>query len=491
MNKMKKSLLFCVFVVFILSLSAQTVKPLYPNVAKSGWFYNFKTYPMDKGDGNEDENQYVFRDNFDEFIVYTINKSGKVSASPVVEIPDDYRLRNQFQTNNEIVAIYSIFSKGLEKYYINTCDKKKMSWKPEQLTTMDCEKKDNCYSGVSVSPNKSHFCIMGLTTDKKKNFKDMLVMVFDAQGQKIWENAVAPDFSNKTFEITDITITDQGVVYLCIHAYSGEKKKTYDENVYIIEVKETDFMQVETSKSIGYITAAGMTLLKNGNVFVGGYYSEKMNDNVKGSFSIMFNPKEQTISNFSNQDFPASFSKNDIESLGFDQIIELSNGRIVLLGEQLTVVQYYSQNGGSSYKYFAKNIIYTAFSSNGDIETHKIIGKNQTIASFVRITDFKRLCLSFDAFEKNGNLYLIFNDNVGNINSTKKTLSTINPLMQKGKCIVKLVKIDGDNESSQIVFDGKTNKKSMHTFLFAEDNSILFFNLGKTVSLDKVNINYK
>ena len=488
---MKKSLFFCVFVVLILSLSAQTVKPLYPNVAKSGWFYNFKTYPMDKGDGNEDENQYVFRDNFDEFIVYTINKSGKVSASPVVEIPDDYRLRNQFQTNNEIVAIYSIFSKGLEKYYINTCDKKKMSWKPEQLTTMDCEKKDNCYSGVSVSPNKSHFCIMGLTTDKKKNFKDMLVMVFDAQGQKIWENAVAPDFSNKTFEITDITITDQGVVYLCIHAYSGEKKKTYDEKVYIIEVKETDFMQVETSKSIGYITAAGMTLLKNGNVFVGGYYSEKMNDNVKGSFSIMFNPKEQTISNFSNQDFPASFSKNDIESLGFDRIIELSNGRIVLLGEQLTVVQYYSQNGGSSYKYYAKNIIYTAFSSNGDIETHKIIGKNQTIASFVRITDFKRLCLSFDAFEKNGNLYLIFNDNVGNINSTKKTLSTINPIMQKGKCIVKLVKIDGDNESSQIVFDGKTNKKSMHTFLFAEDNSILFFNLGKMVSLDKVNINYK
>jgi hypothetical protein len=488
---MKKSLFFCVFVVFILSLSAQTVKPLYPNVAKSGWFYNFKTYPMDKGDGNEDENQYVFRDNFDEFIVYTINKSGKVSASPVVEIPDDYRLRNQFQTNNEIVAIYSIFSKGLEKYYINTCDKKKMSWKPEQLTTMDCEKKDNCYSSVSVSPNKSHFCIMGLTTDKKKNFKDMLVMVFDAQGQKIWENAVAPDFSNKTFEITDITITDQGVVYLCIHAYSGEKKKTYDEKVYIIEVKETDFMQVETSKSIGYITAAGMTLLKNGNVFVGGYYSEKMNDNVKGSFSIMFNPKEQTIGNFSNQDFPASFSKNDIESLGFDRIIELSNGRIVLLGEQLTVVQYYSQNGGSSYKYYAKNIIYTAFSSNGDIETHKIIGKNQTFASFVRITDFKRLCLSFDAFEKNGGLYLIFNDHVGNINSTKKTLSTINPIMQKGKCIVKLVKIDGDNESSQIVFDGKTNKKSMHTFLFAEDNSILFFNLGKTVSLDKVNINYK
>jgi hypothetical protein len=313
-------------------------------------------------------------------------------------------------------------------------------------------------------------------------------MVFDAQGQKIWENAVAPDFSNKTFEITDITITDQGVVYLCIHAYSGEKKKTYDEKVYIIEVKETDFMQVETSKSIGYITAAGMTLLKNGNVFVGGYYSEKMNDNVKGSFSIMFNPKEQTISNFSNQDFPASFSKNDIESLGFDQIIELSNGRIVLLGEQLTVVQYYSQNGGSSYKYYAKNIIYTAFSSNGDIETHKIIGKNQAFASFVHITDFKRLCLSFDAFEKNGGLYLIFNDHVGNINSTKKTLSTINPIMQKGKCIVKLVKIDGDNESSQIVFDGKTNKKSIHTFLFAEDNSILFFNLGKTVSLDKVNI---
>lgn len=488
---MKKSVLLSVFVVFSLYLSAQTIKPLYPNFAKSGWFYNFKTHPLDKGAGNEDENQYVFRNNFDEFVLYTINKSGKVSASPVVEIPDDYRLRNQFQTNNEIVAIYSIFSKGLEKYYININDKKKMSWNPEELTSMECEKKDNCYSAVSVSPNKSHFCVMGLTTDKKKNFKDMLVMVFDAQGQKIWENAVAPNFSNKTFEITDITVTDQGVVYLCIHAYSGEKNKTYDEKVYIIEVKENDFVQAETSKNIGYIKAAGITLLNNGNVFVAGYYAEKMNENIKGSFSIMFNTKEQTISNFSNQDFPASFSKNDIESLGFDRIIELSNGRIVLLGEQQTLVQYYSQNGGSSYNYFAKNIIYTAFSSNGDIENYKIIGKNQKNALYVRIEDFRRIGLSFDAFEKNGALYLIFNDHVGNLNSTKKTLTAINPLMQKGKCIVKLVKIDGENESSQIVFDGKTNKKSMHTFLFAEDNSILFLTLGKTVSLDKVNINYK
>ncbi|MFA6869109.1 MAG: hypothetical protein WCQ79_07610, partial [Bacteroidales bacterium] len=58
------SFIFCVF-----TLSSQTVRTLNPSISKSLTFYNFKLYPLDKNPSIDDENQYVFRNNFDEFLL--------------------------------------------------------------------------------------------------------------------------------------------------------------------------------------------------------------------------------------------------------------------------------------------------------------------------------------------------------------------------------------------------------------------------------------
>ena len=225
-------------------------------------------------------------------------------------------------------------------------------------------------------------------------------------------------------------------------------------------------------------------------MFVGGYYSEKMDETFKGSFSLIYNPKEQSISSFSHMDFPSTFSSKDVESLAFDQIIELSNGRIVTLGEQLSTVIFYDQKGGRTYNYFAKNIVYTAFSSNGEVENYKLIKKNQFSGSYIYFADFHRLSMSFYAFEKDGALCLLFNDHIGNYNSTKKTISMINPQRNKAKLMLSLIKIDGDDLSSHIVFNGKTTKKNLQNLLFAEDNTLIFSSIGKTVAFDQISINY-
>ena len=218
------SFIFCVF-----TLSSQTVRTLNPSISKSLTFYNFKLYPLDKNPSIDDENQYVFRNNFDEFLLYTIDKNGKVKTSPTVKVPKNH------------------YWQGC----INVCDKNRMTWNPELLASFICHKKDNCYSKVSVSPNQTHFCFVALTADKKSNFQGMNVMVFDAEGQKVWENMVSPDFSNKTFNISDVAITDEGVVYISTPAYSGEKKKIYDEKIYLLEIKENDFKQVESNQTLG------------------------------------------------------------------------------------------------------------------------------------------------------------------------------------------------------------------------------------------------
>ncbi|MDD3281004.1 MAG: hypothetical protein PHC83_05465 [Bacteroidales bacterium] len=486
---MKKIFTLCFLCTLVFSLSSQTIKTLYPTVEKSLMFYSYKLHPLKKGSVVDDENKYVFRDCFSENILYTITPSGKVSASPAMKLSKDYKLRGCFQTEEEIAAIYSNYSKGVNKFYININNKKKLTWHPEEVMTIVSENKDESYAKVVISSNNSYFCITILAFDKKDKFKYILVTVFNASGQQIWENTLSPEFSNKTFSLDDIEITNEGTVYLCVTAYSGAKKKTFDEKVYIYEVKETDYQQFESTQDIGYIATAGLKILKNGNVFVGGYYSEKMDETYKGSFSLIYNPKEQSISSFSHLDFPSTFSDKDVESLSFDQIIELSNGRIVTLGEQLMTVIYYNQNGGRTYNYYAKNIVCTGFSANGEVENYKIIKKNQFFGTFTYFTDFRRMCMSFYTFEKDGTLCLLFNDHIGNYNSTKKTITMINPLRNKAKLMVNLVKIDGDELSSHIVFNGKTTKKNLQALLFAEDNTLIFSSVGKAVAFDQITIN--
>ena len=98
--------------------------------------------------------------------------------------------------------------------------------------------------------------------------------------------------------------------------------------------------------------------------------------------------------------------------------------------------------------------------------------------------------MSFYAFEKDGALCLLFNDHIGNYNSTKKTISMINPQRNKAKLMLSLIKIDGDDLSSHIVFNGKTTKKNLQNLLFAEDNTLIFSSIGKTVAFDQISINY-
>lgn len=486
---MKRIFTLCLLVFVGISLNAQTIKTLYPTMEKSLLFYSFKLHPLSQGSVVDDENKYVFRDCFYENILYTIAPNGRVSTTPGIKISRDYNLRACYQTNDHIVAIYSYYTKDVFKFYINTSTKKKLSWNPQELMSIVSDKKDRNFTLVSVSPNNNYFCIISLVADKKNNFKDLVATVFDAEGQQVWENTLSPDFSNKTFNIADVDITNEGTVYLCITAYSGEKKKISNEKVYLYEIKETDYLQFESNQNIGYIDDAQIKILKNGNVFIGGYYSKKKDETIKGSFSLMYNPKEQSISNFSSLDFPSTFNEKDIGSLKSDQIMELSNGRIVLLGEQLTTLEYINQDGSRSYKYFAKNIVYAAFSANGDVEDYKLIQKTQSSFSRVHVPDFRQMCISYYAFENNGALCLLFNDHIGNYNSTKKTIASIYPIMQKGKLILNLVKIDGDDVSSHIIFNGKTTKKALHTLLFTEDNSLLFTSHGKTIALDKIIIN--
>jgi hypothetical protein len=56
--------------------------------------------------------------------------------------------------------------------------------------------------------------------------------------------------------------------------------------------------------------------------------------------------------------------------------------------------------------------------------------------------------------------------------------------------IVKLVKIDGEDISSQVLINGKIDNQILHSFLFVNDNNIIVSSLGKELYFSKIPVNF-
>lgn len=487
---MKKISLVLLSSILGISIYAQGIVNLVPSIEKKLWAYTVRLYALDKDVAVEDENQYVYRTSNNENFIYTINVNGKVTCSKKIELPEDYSFRKAFETENDIVGIYTYYNKGTATFYINNFDKKHPTWQPEEFFSFSSmEKKDNFISFIGISNDNTKFCVCIVLADKNDNLKSLEIYVFDKDGEKLWQNSISPDFSNKTFKINDINITNEGSVYLCISSFSEQKKKTSNEKIHLFEVKENESNSYDGTENIGYIQYAHSKILKNGNIFIGGYYAEESDDECLGSFSLMFDTKSQTITNFSYKNFPETLSKKDIESLSFNEIVELSNGNIALLGEQFKIQVYYQERLGNSYQYYLNNIICTSISNDGTINDYKLIRKKQNVGTYDSRLSLNVLCVSYYAFEKNGALYLLYNDNAANVDMNKESVKPFYPRKVKSSA-VKLVKIDGEDISSQILIDGKIDNQILRSFLFVNDDNIIVSSLGKVLSFSKIPVKF-
>ncbi|MDD4209239.1 MAG: hypothetical protein PHI52_02760 [Bacteroidales bacterium] len=477
--------LFCSIVG--ISIYAQGIVNLIPSIEKKLLAYRVILYPLSEEKAPQDENKYIFAKYLNENFIYTITNNQKVSCSKKFKLPEDYRYLISFETENDIVGLYSCKKDHNYTYYINNFSKDHPEWDPQEFYSYNTN--DNSYNYWCISSDNLKFAVFNIVYDKDDNIKSFNTTVFDQAGQKIWQNSISPDFSNKTINVHTFLLSNEGNVYLCISSYNENKKKTSNEKIHLIEVKENESNMYEGTEHIGYIKAASLKILKNGNVFIGGYYAKERDDECLGSFSLMYDTKAQTIENFSHKDFPEIMSKKDIESLSFNEIVELSNGNIALLGEQFKIQIYYQERLGNSYQYYLNNIIYTSISNDGTIEDYKLIRKKQNSGTYDSRIGIKSLYLSYYAFEKNGSLYLLYNDNAANVDMNKESVKPFYPRKVKSS-IVKLVKIDGEDISSQVLINGKIDKQILRSFLFVNDNNIIVSSLGKELYFSKIPVNF-
>ncbi len=501
---MKKKLFLCVLasLTFISVMGQSQTFPIDLQVEKAMHSYSYRFITMEQ----DADNYYLYRSSFLKDVnpffaripkyitndyIYFIDKMNNRCTKIEVITPEDYRFYDCFENEDEIIGIYAIENDKKKEFTIemNSYDKgsRSFQWKSREIATYKYEKRDDSYLTTAISPDKSKIVIVYMQVNKKNLFKGAAVMTFNNRGELLWENHLDLEFKNKTFAIEDCAIDNQGSVYVPIISYVEDKKSRTDEQLHLYQVTENNSVEAVEDISFGFIDELKLKILKNGNIFIGGYYKTglRLQDNEAGYFGAFFDVKTENFSNLVNTKFPSSYQEkrvifggnltpkldNQQHQVKCREIFELDNGKIALIGEQRKFyISYGTNNSPTQYYYYAKNIIYNLFSPDGDAEEFKMIEKAQLTRTLFYTDYFEKTFVSFDAFQKGNDIYFVFNDNLENY--TGKQDKVFRNSWKKSCTMLVKINENGDEERKMLL-NSKTQKKMFEKLLFVDGNDLI------------------
>lgn len=412
-------------------------------------------------------------------------------------VPLDYNILTTFEGKDLIFSFYSKYDKRQDEYtlYLAKFDKnERVDFNPQKLTSFNLAGKDGLYFFEASSEDNSKHAFSMIVADKKAKFKGLWVMVLDDEGNPIWNTIQKPDFDEDYFNVSNIEVSNDGEVYFGVKSYSLNTRKSMktEESLYIIAFNETEYKTSMYSSPIGSIGSMKIKLLRNGNIFICGYYNsgDTKKKNMNSVFSITFDPFNEEFGNLSNKHL-ASIIANDkgketIFPLVCNEIFELENGKIVLMGEQ-AIVQFVvdSQTGSAYYRYQNAGILYHFFDEDGVLESSNSIAKYQMAKFGMRLYNPFVLGISYETFVNGNDIYLIYNDN--EIFRTVGKVSLVYHIPPKKNCLT-MMRISQDQKPERTTLNYyKQNPIMFRQLLYADEHeAILSFTGKKACTIHKL-----
>ncbi|MDR2839843.1 MAG: hypothetical protein LBV75_01050 [Paludibacter sp.] len=293
----------------------------------------------------------------------------------------------------------------------------------QQVKTIELDKGDEYYPLVTVSNDKSKK-VLGLSiVSKKGEYKFTKLFVFDNKANIVWEEEVSPKFKNESFSISDLALSNNGIVYLMVTSFSTEKKRKINFKYEFVKVTE-DGIDETNSEIIpmSEIKDVAIKILKNGNLFVGGYYFDRSKkQEVLKSFSYIFDGKSlEKLSDDNSADFSKIIPQGTKPNLVYSfypynvvvsDVFEHQDGSVTMFAEERYFVKYYQNGGLYKVDYQYRNVFISTFSADGQAQDQAILYKSQYVKSTSELSPYK-LPLSYDVLNIDDKLYLIYNESV-------------------------------------------------------------------------------
>ncbi|OOB82843.1 hypothetical protein BZL53_07755 [Flavobacterium columnare] len=270
---------------------------------------------------------------------------------------------------------------------------------------------------------------------------------YDKSLNKLYSNEVTMPYTERRMENLDYQLDSKGNLYMLEKIYhddsADEKKRKKDEeanyHIELLTVKAgTDKINISKYENTNkFVNNLWILDTNKDQLICGGFYSEIAKgksdyDDIDGVALIKFDSQGKTIystfqpipleiinqyeSNRTRRRNEKKERKGDdpqFRNLVFRDMVLNPDGSVVLIGEQNYIINNYIQGvngspGGNYYTYHYCNILVTKLKADGSLAWMKKIPKNQM--------GFKgRGGMSYKYFSANNKHYLVFLDNIKNI----------------------------------------------------------------------------
>lgn len=410
-----------------------------------------------------------------------------------ISIPKGYFYITSFDNEEEVFALYSSYGKKEDAYNINLVRYSKsgthFEFKPKVIASVYTENRDKVKEYFSISDDKSKIAYSVIVTDKKSMFKNLFSMVLNQDGEILWEKSHTPTFNNSTFYIDRSVVSDDGEIFFCVRSDNPNTRGSAatDETLHLMKIDEDGFELFKSDVTFGYIKSMDLKLLKNGDIFIGGYYSTTYKASATGFFSTIFDMKKLLFTPIYNKSIADELTlknPNIPYSILMRAIREMDNGNILMFGEEQLIVRTQTSQGTST-TYNSQAIFCHAFSRTGEE-----ISSNTIIKKQVAVHPQAYALISFGVLQKENEIYLLMNDHIDNYGADVQKKKNLNFEMSAKKAVTALHKITSDGEITAEILDKPEGKNLfLSEILYSSENkAVLLYEKrnnfrGKTITL--------
>lgn len=336
-----------------------------------------------------------------------------------------------------------VFEEGFDKQIISTGGKVANNLQSARASRFTFNYSFNGNDKFQIAKSNNRIVAKYRRISKEIKEKDQEVIgmqIFDKDLEKVWENDFTMPYPDDQMKLLDYTMDDNANVYALIKKYDdGSKKDKKDKNdgsanyhMELFKFSETSKDAVITKIAVGdkFIEEVGIFKGPKNTMFCGGYFSDGgRKSGVNGVFYFKIDAAGSLVDQKTFEiplDILNQFESNkterknnkkegedkaDYKNLDLKRIFFQNDGTITFFGEEIYFKELKTKNG-SRYIYYNDDILVSQINASGEMEWNVKIPKRQ-------ISGQTGYAVSFSHFYKTGNHYVVFLDNVKNIDLPK------------------------------------------------------------------------
>lgn len=375
-----------------------------------------------------------------------------------------------------VVALYRTYNKKedeytYQKFFINASGTIENT---ENLASLSEGRKEGNISRSITSPDGNLHAHFVFALDKSSKLKELIILTLNNDGDIVDSRSFTPEFDNESITFYKAILTNDGTLYFTLTSKqkSKKKKESLNECIHIIKVNESGvaFYNYDDFE-FGFIGSMSLIQLTNGDLFIGGYYSEEPKKNLPGRFGLVFETENEHFSKM-NYKRLSKYEKVTPFDINVLDIREMEN-TVLMIGEEKRYVVRQTKDG-YYYEWQTKDIVVTPFQKDGRIMNETHIVKQLKSAGW-------QLFVNSDVVKIGNELGIISNSSHKNQLAGKgEKMVNVGGGHAKTGTVIYLVSEDGKMKQKKLEAPNAEKCAFIHVLYADDEQAILLYARSKT-----------